>query len=463
MTKRVLLIEFNELCPSLLDKWIAEGKLPNFERFYKQSDVYVTEADAEPPHLNPWTQWFSVHSGKSFDTHQVKRLTDGPLSKEKDIWTFLAEQGMSVGNFSSMNCKSFDYKDSFYFPDPWTQTEKPFPQQLSKLNDFVSSNVQEHTRVGASKANLAMEFLGFYLKNGFNFKTVFNILGQLIKERKEKKQQWRRAFVLDWLGFDVFSSLIKKQTPDFATFFSNSTAHMQHGYWRHHDPDAFEVKPSQSEIDIYGSAIFEAYRNQDYLLGEFFKLEEKFGYKLVLLSALSQQPFTKYEKSGGQQFYRLLDVEKFIGSLGFTPSEVLPTMTHQFRARFNDDSQAAEIKEKLQEIKAPDGSPLFYCHLDNPKEVYFACAQTSELDLSATVNINGKDVVLSSLLNKIDGSKSGCHHPDGIAWFKWGAPKVHENKISLTDVAPTISDYFGVKKEHGFEGKSVLTDLEHAS
>ena len=56
-SKSVILLEFNELCPSLINNFIQQGKLPNFQRFYQESSVYTTDAEAEPPFLEPWIQW----------------------------------------------------------------------------------------------------------------------------------------------------------------------------------------------------------------------------------------------------------------------------------------------------------------------------------------------------------------------------------------------------------------------
>ena len=57
--KRIVLLEFNELCPPLLARWMEEGRLPNFRRFYSQSDVFTAVADAqEQDNLEPWIQWY---------------------------------------------------------------------------------------------------------------------------------------------------------------------------------------------------------------------------------------------------------------------------------------------------------------------------------------------------------------------------------------------------------------------
>ena len=60
----VLLLEFNEICPPLLERWMGEGKLPNFAAFHQASQVFTTVADElDPANLKPWIQWYSIHTG----------------------------------------------------------------------------------------------------------------------------------------------------------------------------------------------------------------------------------------------------------------------------------------------------------------------------------------------------------------------------------------------------------------
>src|SRR2546423_14753697 len=39
--RSVILLEFNELSPSLMHRFMAAGELPNFQRLYRESLVYV--------------------------------------------------------------------------------------------------------------------------------------------------------------------------------------------------------------------------------------------------------------------------------------------------------------------------------------------------------------------------------------------------------------------------------------
>jgi hypothetical protein len=75
---RLFLIEFNELCPAFLQKFMDQGLLPNFQRFYSSSTAFTTDAQEEFPNLEPWIQWPTVHSGMSFAEHHIFNLGAWP-------------------------------------------------------------------------------------------------------------------------------------------------------------------------------------------------------------------------------------------------------------------------------------------------------------------------------------------------------------------------------------------------
>lgn len=52
---KILMLEFNEICPSLIERWMGEGLLPGFTEFYRASQVFTTFADeVDPVNLEPW-------------------------------------------------------------------------------------------------------------------------------------------------------------------------------------------------------------------------------------------------------------------------------------------------------------------------------------------------------------------------------------------------------------------------
>src|SRR5690606_33211001 len=118
-----------------------------------------------------------------------------------------------------------------------------------------------------------VRFVRFMVTHGLKPSTVAQILRQLGAERaKDGRLSWRRVALLDRLQFDVFRHYYRRYRPDFASFFVNSVAHLQHSYWRHMEPEAFTVRPGAAEMEIYGDAIRFGYRAMDKVLGGFLEL-----------------------------------------------------------------------------------------------------------------------------------------------------------------------------------------------
>lgn len=453
--RKIIFLEFNELCPSLLERWMAEGRLPNFKAFYDRSEVYTTESDEKnPPYLEPWIQWYSIHTGLSFGQHGVYHLTDGPKCKHPDIWRILLANGKTVANCGSMNARGFDAPGSFFLPDPWCTTERPSPAEAGVFHTVVARMVQEYTNSDLALSKSAyLRFLSFLVSHGLRPKTVMAILRQLMTDRLiDKEESWRRAVLLDKLQFDVFRHYFQKLQPDFSTFFLNSTAHYQHTYWRHMAPESFTVlKPSEKEQERYGDAVFFGYQQMDGLLGDFFNLECD-GAMLMLATALSQQPFLKQEETGGQHFYRPHNMEALLNSLGIRPQKILPVMTHQFLLTFRDDVEANQAKSQLQKI-VYRGKDVFDFASSDPGTLYCGSQIYSEVASDAVVTLGDKGPTpFFDIFYAFSAVKSGCHHPDGIFWIKSGIPKKHIEKLSILEIFPIILNYYGIQNQRSAPG-----------
>ena len=94
-TRPVLLLEFNELSPTLIEQFMGEGHLPNFKRLFLESQAYVTDAQEEQEALEPWIQWVTVHTGLSYDEHGVFVLGDGPKCTKPRLWDILSQHGFT--------------------------------------------------------------------------------------------------------------------------------------------------------------------------------------------------------------------------------------------------------------------------------------------------------------------------------------------------------------------------------
>ena len=233
---RMIVLEFNELTPALMQRFMSEGKLPNFSRLYEEGQIYTTTAEEKAPHLDPWIQWVTVHSGLNFRDHGLERLNEGHTLKAPRVWDLLAATGRRSWICGSMNIAAARGPEISVLPDPWTTSLQPSPATLAPYFSFVQRQVQEHTSVKAMPArDEAIAFVRFMATHGLSLETIRSIAGQLLEERRGSGR-WKRAALLDQVQFDVFSWQYRKMQPQFATFFLNSTAHYQHLYWREMDP-----------------------------------------------------------------------------------------------------------------------------------------------------------------------------------------------------------------------------------
>src|SRR5438045_4964705 len=99
--------------------------------------------------------------------------------------------------------------------------------------------VRESTRGVALGVNEWLLFVTFFLRHGLAADTIRAILAQLGSERLSRADvKWRRVALADRLQFDLFRHYYRRMRPDFATFFINSTPHLQHADWRHMYPGA---------------------------------------------------------------------------------------------------------------------------------------------------------------------------------------------------------------------------------
>jgi hypothetical protein len=75
VARPAIVMEFNELSPPLMQRFMAAGERRNFSRLYREPRTYTTHAQARPPYLNPWIQWLTVHGGMPYDEPSICPVT----------------------------------------------------------------------------------------------------------------------------------------------------------------------------------------------------------------------------------------------------------------------------------------------------------------------------------------------------------------------------------------------------
>ena len=462
----IIALEINELSDPLLQLWMGEGLLPNFQALWQRSAVFTTCPDGEDATLlEPWIQWYSIHTGRPYSEHKVFQLTDGKRADFPDIFTYLHAAGLPTMSFFSMNIRPFSVPGSVFLSDPWSEAGDAFPRAWNAFGTFVGHQVREHSRdTNRGLFRRAVPFVTFMLRNGLRPRHIKQILLQFMAEmRTGHDVTWRRAALLDVLQLATFRACYGNIRPKFATFFSNNIAHLQHRFWRHMAPDDFVIKPSAAEREAYGNAIRYGYQATDALVGEFIKLAESHGARLMLISAMSQQPFLKYEDIGGQRIYRLRAPERFLASLGVSYSRLEPVMAHQYRVRCSTEAEAQQLRARLSTYMLADGTGVFgFSPVENDSEaLYFGCQIARHVMPDEIIFDDEKDHAeignFSEFFYQIEGMKSGRHHPDGSLWIETGRHARHEEKVSVLNILPTTLDLLGVSVPLG--GVSLSTFL----
>jgi predicted AlkP superfamily phosphohydrolase/phosphomutase len=445
---RVMFLEFNELTPSLMERFIAEGHLPNFKRLHGESRVFVTDAQEEQWNLEPWIQWVTVHTGLSAEQHGIHNLDESYKLTKPSLWDLLCDAGYHVWICGSMNIKYTPPVHGWILPDPWSSNVAPYPYQLTKYFRFVRTSVQEHTNDQAPlRKSDYVAFLKFMLTHGLSMKTMSAIVSQIVKERRSGAR-WKRATLLDRLQWDLFEWYQRKHRPHLSTFFLNSTAHFQHLYWRHLEPEKFRLKEDQPIEGDHDQAILYGYRQMDLIVAR--ALEMAGTDTIVILgSALGQQPYLLAEEKGGKRFHRPNDLSKFADQVHLKGSTgIASVMAEQFHISFDSAESAGKAAEDLRGASVENQPAFNIDHVPGGKALLAGCAVfQSVADNARLLMPNGDSFRFHDIFYLVkEGLKSGMHHPHGILWVR-GLDRKHSvssDIVPLRSVCPTILEMFGV-------------------
>ena len=122
--KNLTLLELNEINFDYVHWYIEKGySLPGFEWLMQQNPA-ETFAEDKYEELEPWIQWPSVHTGKTYEEHQVFRLGDIVNTNHRQIFEAVEAQGFRVGAISPMNAANKLTNPAYFIPDPWTKTKR---------------------------------------------------------------------------------------------------------------------------------------------------------------------------------------------------------------------------------------------------------------------------------------------------------------------------------------------------
>jgi hypothetical protein len=355
--KPLLLLELNEVNFEFVEHYARRGELPAFQRLIESQGYARTRSETVYELIEPWIQWFTVHTGMPYEKHQVFRLGDGPQSGARQIWEELSTRGLKVGAFSPMNAGNRLTDAAFFVPDPWTKTSVAAPALMrgayEAICQAVGDNAEGHIGPG-SAARLAAGLLAYARPSNWAEYARLAALGT--------KRHWARAVFLDRFLADCFLRLWKRTRPDFATLFLNGAAHIQHHYLFNSTAYQGPFRNPPWYLPAGMDPVFEVYKLYDRIVAECLALDPQL--RVMMATGLHQDPVDE-----PVFYWRLRDHAGFLRRLGCEFARVEPRMSRDFLVACADASQASRTENLLKAQKAPDGVALF--EVDNRGESLF--------------------------------------------------------------------------------------------
>lgn len=416
-----LVLELNEVCPTLLDRYIGEGLLPNFARLRDSSRRHLTVTSDE--NLTPWTQWTTFHHGVPQSVHGVERLDQHPQPSPAPLWDALAAAGRKVVAFGPMNALPPAEPDVFMVPCPWSSAISDSAKGYSPFVRFVGNQVREHsrTKAGISLTDTAA-FAAFWMAHGFSARTATNLAAQIVHEKTGSLPlRWKRACLLDALSWDIFRATMRQQRADVGVLFADSVGYLQHHFWRQAFPEEYNRLTTDEERAGFGDAVRFGYQRLDRIVGDALKMAGDDG-TLVLVGALSQIANTDYDEVGGRYAYRPHDFPRLFELSGCPEGTTFqPVMAHEAWANCEGPADAATCLEALENWRiAETGEQLITGALEADTRVFFRCDIERKMSADTAIEhaCTGARLVVGDLFTSIGEVCVTRHHRDGVLWVR---------------------------------------------
>src|SRR5262249_38272530 len=89
----------------------------------------------QPPHLDPWVTWITVHTGVDRSVHGATVLEqDSATITAKRTWDYAVEAGKTVGVFGSIGAYPPRPVPGFIVPGPFAPSDATYPDSFPRSN-----------------------------------------------------------------------------------------------------------------------------------------------------------------------------------------------------------------------------------------------------------------------------------------------------------------------------------------
>jgi hypothetical protein len=428
-SKRLILIELNEINFDYVKDYIKNYNLPNFSKLL-DGKLSETTSEKEYEELEPWVQWVSAHTGKKLAEHNVFRLGDVVNSDVDQIFERVEAKGYSVGCISPMNASNKLLKPSYFIPDPWTMTKSDNSFWSRKLTEVIQQVVNDNAQSKVSIKNLFLLLAGILRFARFKnypryLKLAFSVL----------KKPWSKAMFLDLFLHDVHLTLLKKKKPNFSTLFINAGAHIQHHYLFNAKPykNRDKIKNPDWYISPNDDPLLDLLKLYDNIIGEYLTSD----YDVIIATGLTQLPFT-HEK----YYWRIKNHSDFLNKLNIKFKSVAPRMTRDFLIEFSSEEDALIAEKQLSNVKSVVDGICLFNDIDNRKtSLFVTLTYPNKLNKIFEISNEEQKLDIKSDLAFV-AIKNGMHSPKGYLYLKGSFNDDLLKETHVKVIYNLIDDYF---------------------
>ncbi len=433
--KRLILLELNEINFDIVEKYVAGDatRFPSLKKLLAGAQIR-TSSEKHYNELEPWIQWASVHTSKTFVEHGVFRLGDIVGSGVPQIFEQLEHAGYKVGAISAMNAENRLRHPAYFIPDPWTQTPADSSWWCRSLGQAVSQTVNDNAKARITAKSAFQVVLGL-----LRFARLVHYRKYLSLIALSHRKSWLKAMVLDLLLHDVHWTMFNNKEADFSTLFLNAGAHIQHHYFfnaepirknsTNKNPTWYVAEDEDPLADVLGL--------YDMIVGEYFGRTDT---DVVLATGLAQKPYDRVKF-----YYRLNTHVKFLHMLGISFSGVFPRMTRDFLIEFENEKQAQAAEDVLASVRVVGGDVRLFGEIDNRgKSLFVTLTYPHEITATTQYQLNDRKFPLLPEVSFV-AIKNGMHQEEGFAFFTPGAAQyAPPNKAHVAQLGTAIKNYFGL-------------------
>lgn len=429
--KNLILIELNEINFDVVSEYISlyPNRFSGFEKLIAGTSIN-THAENTYEHLEPWIQWVSLHTGKTFHEHKVFRLGDIINFEVDQIFESTERKGYKVGAISPMNASNNLINPSYFIPDPWTKTHADNSRWSKMLSSAVSQVVNDNSESKLTFKSALILLLGLIRFAKFKHYSMYlsNIL-------RSWRAPWRKALALDLFLHDLHLSLYKKKNPNFSTLFLNAGAHIQHHYF--FNSSALKSKTSASNPSWYIREDQDPFLEMlDTYNAILIDIQDQKKSEYIIATGLSQKPYDKVK-----YYYRLKNHNNFISKLGINYKDIHPRMTRDFLIEFSSKKDAIEAQNTLNQIKVNNKLQMFG-NIDNRGlSLFVTLTYPDEIKSNTIITINSTIVQLDKEVVFV-AVKNGMHQSMGFSFYSKGLKDyIPENNAHVKHIHQTISSF----------------------